>query len=462
MVQKLKERVKELSSIIQEKESIHIVTHIDADGLTSGAIAVETLKRLKKKYTIEFVKSLDPFVIKNIKKQGYNFVWFTDLGSSLVEQDIDFSFIVTDHHVCNKETTNTSFHLNPHLFDIDGGYMISGAGVTYLVSKEVNVKNKNLSALAVVGACGDLQNRKMKKLVGLNEEIVKDGINVGVIDEKLDIQYFGRETRPVYKMLQYANDPIIPGVTGRESKALAFLKDLNIPLKEGKRWRRWIDLNNDERRIIISAIAKLLLSKGFGHTRVKRLLGEVYLLSQEQMGTEMHDAKEYATLLNSTARYGQYDVGLEVCLGDRDKYLKMARSLLQGHRHNLVEGLQFAKNEGIHIRDYVQYFHAKTGIRDTIVGIVTNMLLNDEETRNDLPIVGFSIKNDEEVKASARTTQELVEKGLDLSVVIKNAASTVEGIGGGHNIAAGATIPKGKEQAFLNAFEKEVKHQLSS
>jgi RecJ-like exonuclease len=240
-----------------------------------------------------------------------------------------------------------------------------------------------------------------------------------------------------------------------------FLRNLSIPLKEKKKWRRWIDLNNDERRRIISEIAFTLLSKGFGYKYVKRLLGKVYMLTEETLGTELHDAKEFATLLNSTARYGDYQIGLNVCLGDRKLSLQNARSLLQGHRLNLVEGMQYAKIEGIHVRDYVQFFHAHNGIRDTIVGIVTNMLLNDGETRNDLPLIGFAVKNKDEIKASARTTQDLVEKGLDLSQIIKHAAKTVDGIGGGHNIAAGATIPKGTEEAFLSAFEEQVKLQLS-
>jgi RecJ-like exonuclease len=75
--------------------------------------------------------------------------------------------------------------------------------------------------------------------------------------------------------------------------------------------------------------------------------------------------------------------------------------------------------------------------------------------------VGFADKSKDEVKASARATQILVDKGLDLSVVINNAAKSVDGTGGGHNIAAGATIPKGKEEMFLHHFEQEVKKQLS-
>ena len=43
-----------------------------------------------------------------------------------------------------------------------------------------------------------------------------------------------------------------------------------------------------------------------------------------------------------------------------------------------------------------------------------------------------------------------------------NAAKEFHGVGGGHKIAAGATIPKGKEEEFLDLLEKEIKTQLSS
>lgn len=457
----MQKRIDSLATIIKKAATVHVVTHIDADGLTAGAIAVQTLKRMGKEHSIEFVKQVDTMLTDRLQKEQHDLVWLTDLGSSIVTEKPLFPMVVTDHHACSKES-DVPFHLNPHLFGIDGGYQLSGAGATYLVSKSIDPKNSDLSALAIVGACGDLQNRRYGRLVGLNKELLEDAKKASVLDAKMDISYFGRETRPVYKLLQFSNDPIIPGVSGRESAAISFLKSLDIPVKDGSEWRRWIDLSDDERRKIISHIAQILLTKGFGHTNVKRLLGESYILLKESIGTELHDAKEFATLLNSTARYGQYEIGLQVCLGDRQTYLKKAQSLLRGHRHNLVEGLQFAKTEGIEQRDYVQFFHAKTGIRDTIVGIVTNMLLNDEETRNDLPIVGFAEKSSTEIKASARATQQLIDKGLDLSIVIRKAALKVDGIGGGHNIAAGATIPKGKEEAFLNAFEEEVKNQLSS
>jgi RecJ-like exonuclease len=44
---------------------------------------------------------------------------------------------------------------------------------------------------------------------------------------------------------------------------------------------------------------------------------------------------------------------------------------------------------------------------------------------------------------------------------MRKAASQVKGVGGGHNIAAGATIPKGKEEEFLEAIELILRDQLS-
>ena len=457
----MEKRAKEIGDIIKKSKQIHIVSHIDADGLTAGSIAYKTLERLGKDFSIEFVKQLDEDVIKNIKDKNHELVWFTDLGSSISENYIDINKIITDHHEC-PDNSNKSFHLNPHLFNIDGGFEISGAGTTYLVSRAINKENMDLSALAIVGACGDIQDRKYGKLMGLNRNILMNGKKLEVINSKIDIRYFGRETRPVYKLLQYANDPVIPGITGRESSCITFLQELGIKQKDGDSWRRWIDLTKNERNLIISNIAQTLLVKGFGYKITKKIIGEVYILDKEEEGTEVHDAKEFATLLNSTARYDKYDIGLRVCLGDRDKYLKKAKNLLLGHRANLVEGLQFAREEGIVKREFLQFFHAGNGIRDTIVGIVTNMLINSEDIDSNIPLIGFAFKDDGQVKVSARGTEQLVEKGLNLSAAMKKAASCLNGIGGGHNIAAGATIPKGKEEEFLDILEKEIMRQLKN
>jgi RecJ-like exonuclease len=445
-------RALEIANTIKRSKKVHIVTHIDADGIAAGAIAKETLQRLGKDNSIECIKQLDDTILKRLKEENHELIWFTDLGS-MVEGNL--KRVITDHHECNQDSP---LHLNPHLFGYDGSYEISGAGATYLVSRCIDKRNMDLSPLAIVGATGDLQDKKFCKLQGINQDIVKDGRKIGLLKKKIDIRYFGRETRPIYKLLQYSNDPFIPGLSGREDACILFLQELGIPLKEGEGWRRWIDLNKEEKRRIISAIARMFLLKGFRSEIAGRIIGEIYILNKEEPGTELHDAKEFATLLNSTARYGQCEVGIRVCLGDRGKWLEKALHLLEGHRHNLVEGLQFARDECLQRKEFLQFFHAGEGIRDTIIGIVTSMMLNWVD--NELPLLGLANTDNGDIKVSARATQALVDKGLNLSVALKKAAKELNCVGGGHSMAAGATIPRGKEEEFLELVEREIKLQL--
>lgn len=449
------ERAKHLASIISKHDEILVVTHIDADGVTAGAIASAALERLGKEHSIKFVKQIDDDVLKEILDANPELVWFTDLGSNVEGK---MNRIVTDHHRFNVKFYD--FILNPHLFGLDGSIDTSGAGTTYLVAKALDKKNVDLSALAIVGACGDLQDYRYCKLVGTNRQILEDGIRAGVLECKIDTRYFGRETRPIFKLLQYATDPLIPGLTGNEDACIAFLVEHEVRLRENDLWRRWIDLREEEKRKILSEIVKILIRKGFGSAFAKRIIGEVYLLSREEEGTELHDAKEFATLLNATARYGEPEIGLRVCLGDREEAFKRARSMLRKHRQSLLEGLQFAREGGIIKRDFLQYFHAGEGIRDTIVGIVAGILLNSGEVDQDIPLIGFALTEDGKVKVSARGTRRLVEKGLNLSVALSKGAKAVGGVGGGHDIAAGATIPIGKEEEFLEVVEEEIKNQL--
>jgi len=77
------------------------------------------------------------------------------------------------------------------------------------------------------------------------------------------------------------------------------------------------------------------------------------------------------------------------------------------------------------------------------------------------PIIAFADKNEEAVKVSSRGTHSLVRQGLDLSAVMGEASRAVGGDGGGHDVAAGATVPKGNEEAFIECADELVGEQLS-
>ncbi len=52
-------------------------------------------------------------------------------------------------------------------------------------------------------------------------------------------------------------------------------------------------------------------------------------------------------------------------------------------------------------------------------------------------------------KASMRTTEKVVNRGIDLQYIMTRAAEETGGAGGGHKIAAGAYIPRESEERFI-------------
>jgi RecJ-like exonuclease len=188
------------------------------------------------------------------------------------------------------------------------------------------------------------------------------------------------------------------------------------------------------------------------------LIGEVYVLLKEREGTEMRDASEFSTLLNATARYDHAEIGLSVCMGNREKAYEFARKLLAEHRQNLVNGLMYVKEKGVIQLENIQYFDVGSEIKETIVGIIAGMSSILVENRN-LPIIAFA-KADEGVKVSGRATQDLLRRGVNLAEAMSVVSAEVGGVGGGHDIAAGATIPKSTTEEFTQKLDMFIGEQL--
>ncbi|MEM2930338.1 MAG: DHHA1 domain-containing protein, partial [Thermoproteota archaeon] len=52
------------------------------------------------------------------------------------------------------------------------------------------------------------------------------------------------------------------------------------------------------------------------------------------------------------------------------------------------------------------------------------------------------------------------EKGVRGSLLASNAAREAGGLGGGHDVAAGATVPRRRFRSFMEAFEKNAAEQF--
>uniref|UniRef100_UPI0025BBED0A DHH family phosphoesterase n=1 Tax=Ferroglobus sp. TaxID=2614230 RepID=UPI0025BBED0A len=209
----------EISERIRKEDEFLVVTHIDADGITSGAIAYETLRRIGKEAEIIFLKQLDENAVERIADEN-RFVWLTDLGSGNISLLLrrKLEFVISDHHVPEMVYR---WQLNPHDFGYDGSYDLSGSTTTYLISRCLGL-NYDLSTLAIVGAVGDLQDSREAKLVGLNRFVLEEATKYGYVSAIKDLRFFGKQTRPIYKMLEYTFDPYLPGISGNERGAIEF------------------------------------------------------------------------------------------------------------------------------------------------------------------------------------------------------------------------------------------------
>ncbi|TYL39772.1 recombinase RecJ [Natronococcus pandeyae] len=527
-VPELEDRAIACAEHLCDCDRVLLASHIDADGLTSAAIAAQTLERAGVPFETVFEKQLDEDVIAGIAATEYDTVLFTDFGSGQLDvigehEDAGaFTPVIADHH--QPADRETEFHLNPLLFGINGASELSGAGASYVLARALaevadetadsgetvtaadggertgssrcsserrsdggtataRTDNRDLAALAVVGAVGDMQDSE-GELHGANAKIVAEGVEAGVVETGKDLALYGKQTRPLPKFLEYATDVYIPGISNDQSGALRFLDELDLDLKSDGEWRCWAALTSEEKQTVASALVKRAVSRGVPATKIDQLVGTSYVLSAEPVGTELRDASEFSTLLNATARYDRADVGLGVCLGNREGALERARTLLRNHRRNLSEGIDLVTTEGVTQEEHVQWFHAGDRIRETIVGIVAGMAMGNDGVSRSKPIFAFAEKSaerssanqsgeaaeektdgddeaDEEIKVSARGTHSLVRKGLDLSQVMGEASRAVGGDGGGHDVAAGATVPAGREEEFVERADEIVGEQLS-
>src|SRR3990170_6849142 len=453
----MQELERKMAERLKAASRVHVYAHIDSDGITGAAIASQALDRAGVDHGVSFLKKLDEAALRAIRAEHAPVTWFCDFGAGLYDRMDGLNAIITDHHVpvereiprearanlaAFADAQDSVLMLNPHLLG-EGSDAASGAGTTYLVAKAMDARNTDLAGIAIVGAVADMQEREWRRVTGFTRQILEDGIQAGVLEAGPDLRLFGRETRPIHKMLEYANDPWIPRLSGNGEACIAFLLELGLEPKQEKRWIAWNELPEDQRRLVVSELVRHMLDRGCGWRETERLVGEQYTLLKEERGTPTRDAKEFGTLINACGRYDRADVGYRVCRGDRGEALEESFSLLRGHRETIVRSLDFIDEIGIQQMAAIQYFHAQDRIRDTVVGIAASMAMNAPGASRGLPIVAFA-NADDGIKVSARGTRELVHQGLDLAAVMREAAKAVGGEGGGHHVAAGATIPPGR------------------
>lgn len=438
---------------IPKKDTVRIIGHLDADGICASAIMINAMTKLNRKYTLTILPTITEETLNQLNHESEKYFVFVDLGSGsldIVGKTLPTKqILILDHHHPQSDTKyNNITQVNPHLYGVDGSSEISGAGVVFLFTQELT-DNSEMSRIAIVGAIGDVQeNNGFKKL---NSEILDIALKKKLIEVHKGLKFFGLQTRPIYKLLQYSSDIIIPDVTGSESGAISFLQGLGINPQTKKGWKKLSDLNEEEKKKLIAAI--IMKSTD---SRPESIFSNNYLLIGEQDDSPFRDAKEFATLLNSCGRLDKASIGIGACLNDK-KMKKMAVDNLMQYRKEIVNAINWykdnANSDKIIKKKNILIINAEEEVMPTMIGTLGSILSKSQDIEKNTFILSLARNFDNTTKISLRITGN--PDSINLKEVIKMIVEKTEnGSSGGHSFAAGAVIDTDYEEKFIEIAEK--------
>lgn len=425
-MKRLDKAAESIARAVLHCESMRVISHNDADGITSAALICMALRRAGIPFQATLLNRLDESVLAGLDRP----VVFCDMGSGKPEiiSRVKEDCFVLDHHrpMGNMEC----MHLNPHLFGIDGAFELSAAGTVYSVVRHMG-ENSDLAGLALVGAMGDRQ-----AMIGANRSILDEAVSSGAVEVRAGLKM--AQDGPVEEVFASSIEPLLDYVGDRDAAA-RFLQELRVSGHvEG--------LEKDDLARLCTAITlKLLMQGSFA---ADSIVGEVIRLRHEVVENSL----EMVQLLNACGNRDVPGLGLQICLRD-ESALPEARRMAAEYKDHILREIVLLREKSRAMKS-IRYLKMENGEAGAIVsGLGIRYLYTD------LPLITLNHKDDM-VKISARGNKPLISQGLDLSVALRKAAGAVGGAGGGHTIASGASIPPGSEDRFLALLDEMVGEQL--
>ena len=444
MAYNLEKLCKKAAEIIQSSSKdtrVRVISHYDADGITSAAIICKALYRAGYDFHATLMRNPFDKGLERVSKEENKLIIFCDMGSGQIEtiEKIDSRSIIIDHHQVTKEkTTDNVLQINANLCGINGNYEACGATLTFGVAKALNPDNSDLVSLALVGATGDKQY--IGGFKGYNKEIIDNAVKNGLIQEKTSIKFAGKT---ISESLYYSIDPYFSGLSGNKPTITELLTKIGIKSDKIS------DLSDEQLKKLNSFLILNLIKKGCEKNILDTVIRNRF--TSENIPCEF---ERFADLLDSCGKGRNRGVGFSAAMGDKKSFEK-AVELEKEFKQSILDELLRLESEGFHELESYRYFYSKnSSMGGVICGIATNFMID-----NTKPLLSI-VKNKDELHISCRGNQYLVSKGLDLGSTMKQAAAKLGGHGGGHAIASGATLALEKEEEFLKLVDDIITKQL--
>jgi single-stranded-DNA-specific exonuclease len=451
--------------MVENEKEILIVSHLDADGIASASIIASALARLGARCAVRTVSDMTLNILDQMRSENHDFYIITDLGAGMANElhrALDNRWLIVDHHQIPEEEISRDDNnqiLNAWKYGIDGGKEISAGGMAYMVATTLDRKNKNLSPLAIVSALADRQDQGEKKsLFGLNSEIVKTAESLKLISIDLDLMLTGRETRPIHETLAYTAFPYIEGLTWNTEACYALIENAGIKIRKNGQWRVLSEISQDEKSIILEAIAKFVVdsSKNKEVNVIDNLIGYTYTLINEDQRSQLRDAREFSTMLNACGRIRKAGVAIGICMGDRNAILDEGEKIVTRYRTTLRNYISsiFAEKWRLIDNGKSVFINGEGLLAEDMLGAVSSLLSGSPSLGGRLVFVR-TLTKDGSYKFSARKSLGSGSKS-NLGLIMRYCSELVGGSGGGHSPAAGCRIPSIRLEEFLSAIRNAI------
>jgi len=422
---------RQVAEAILKHDRVRLISHNDADGLSAAGIMCNALHRKGILFHTTIVSQFDHSTIELIEKTSTDPVILCDMGSGQVELTSKIKdAIIIDHHKPTGKLEHV--HFNPHIAGIDGSTELCAACGAYMVARQMG-DNTDLAGLALAGAMGDKQS-----FLGANKFILDEAIENKVITVTKGLRM---GDAPVEELFEFNVDPFLD-ITGDKEKIKEFLDKLGI---KG-------DLKNlsSEQLIKLSSVIILKLVKQGSFAAVDSMIGDNYTLNREVI-PNIHD---FVNIMNACGKEDVPGIALMLCMRDAS-VIDQARTIVNENQRVIINAIRKAQAQLKSARSFRYVLLDDSSGTGIISGTMTRYLYPDK------PFLTFN-EVEGKIRISGRGTRKLVNSGLDLAAAMREASAAVGGMGGGHDVASGATIPIGTAMKFVDIIDSIIEKQLRS
>jgi len=421
---------------------IRVISHYDADGISAAGVLCTALHREGFDFHATLMRNPFNKGLERLVKEKNELIIFSDMGSAQIEaiEKIGCKAIILDHHQYIKtESKENVIQINSNLCGIDGNYEACGATLSFSFAQTLNENNKDLASLALAGAIGDKQH--IGGMKGFNKKILENALQDGFLKEHVGIKLYGNT---IFDALYFSIDPYYSRISGNKEGIVQTLEKLNIQEDASIK-----EINKDTMKQLQSLLFLKLIKAGCQQNILDIAIRKRFY--SEYLGCEL---ERFADLLDACGKFGHRGIGLSLCLGDKNIFNE-AEKIEKEYKQKILSTLTKLENGRIKETPSFRYFFSESSsLGGVVAGSAINYIFDEKK-----PLFSLARIKDE-IHVSCRGNRKLVEEGLDLGGAMKKVSSEIGGFGGGHKIAAGATIAKDKEKEFLEKVENILASQM--